>query len=175
MDINLEKVDIIRERTGVSYKAAKEALERADGNVVDAIIDLEDKTNKKWTDNMGVVSNDVMEKIKKVIKKGNVTKILLKKGDETIMNIPVTAGAVGVVLAPIASVIGVSAALATRIKIEIVKDTGEVMDINEMAEDTATEFKSKVMGNEKDDDPDDDLFVEDFDEKLSDLDDGTDF
>jgi NACalpha-BTF3-like transcription factor len=35
-EITLEKIDIIRERTGANYAEAKEALEVSDGNVVDA-------------------------------------------------------------------------------------------------------------------------------------------
>ena len=41
MDISLENVDLIVERTGVSYAEAKEALEKANGDVVDAIILIE--------------------------------------------------------------------------------------------------------------------------------------
>lgn len=38
MEITLEKIELVKDRTGVTYKEAKEALEAADGNVVDAII-----------------------------------------------------------------------------------------------------------------------------------------
>ena len=41
MDITLEKVDKVRERTGVSYSKAKEALEVSNGDVLEAIIFLE--------------------------------------------------------------------------------------------------------------------------------------
>ena len=39
--ITLEKIDQIVERTGVSYAQAKEALEKAEGDVVEAIIYIE--------------------------------------------------------------------------------------------------------------------------------------
>ncbi len=38
---NLEKVEKIREKTGVSYEAAKEALEASDYDILDAIVYLE--------------------------------------------------------------------------------------------------------------------------------------
>ena len=41
MDITLEMVDQVRERTGASYEEAKTALESANGDVVDAIIAIE--------------------------------------------------------------------------------------------------------------------------------------
>ena len=43
MDDMLEKIDLIRERMGVSYKEAKDALDQSQGNVLDAIILLEEK------------------------------------------------------------------------------------------------------------------------------------
>ena len=42
MEITLEKIELVKDRTGVSYKEAKEALEAAEGSVVDAIIAIED-------------------------------------------------------------------------------------------------------------------------------------
>ncbi len=144
MDISLEKVDIIRERTGVSYKKAKEALENNGGNVVEALIELEEESEHKWTKNMGIAGNEIYEKLKRVIEKGNVTRVILKKDDEIILNIPVTAGALGVVLAPIASLLGISAALVTKTKVEIVQKDGSILDLNEITEEKIDEFKNKI-------------------------------
>jgi translation elongation factor EF-Ts len=41
MSITLEKVDQVRERTGVSYQKAKEVLEQTEGDVLEAIVLLE--------------------------------------------------------------------------------------------------------------------------------------
>lgn len=42
MEITLEKIELVKDRTGVSYREAKSALEEADGSVVDAIIIIEE-------------------------------------------------------------------------------------------------------------------------------------
>lgn len=47
MEITLEKIELVKDRTGVSYKEAKDALEAADGSVVDAIIDIEESIDIK--------------------------------------------------------------------------------------------------------------------------------
>jgi len=60
------------------------------------------------------------------------------------MNIPVTAGAIGAILSPPIAMTGVVAALMAKCKIEIVKTNGEVVDINEMAEDTLNNVKTKM-------------------------------
>lgn len=148
VDISLEKIDIVRDRTGVSYKKAKEALEANNGSVVDALISLEEEeVDKGWTKNASETGSEMLEKLKKVIEKGNVTKVILKKDDETILNIPVTAGAIGVILAPVAAILGVSAALVSRMKVEIVKKDGEVVDINEMAESKINDLRNNITIN----------------------------
>lgn len=144
MEISLEKIDQVRDRTGASYKESKEALELASGNVVDAIILIEEKQNIKWSENLSGAGNEVLEKLKEIIKRGNVTKILLKRDGEIILNIPVTAGAIGALLSPPIAMGGIVAALVSKYRIEIVKTNGEVVDINEMAEDTLSNVKSKV-------------------------------
>ena len=47
MEITLEKIELVKDRTGVSYAEAKEALEAADGSVVDAIISIEETIDRK--------------------------------------------------------------------------------------------------------------------------------
>ena len=143
MEITLEKIELVKDRTGVSYKEAKDALEAADGSVVDAIIDIEESIDIKSKGKLGEQSAHVIEKVKEAIKKGNVAKIIVKKNDEVIMNLPVNVGIVGTVLAPWAAVAGVIAAFGTKCVIELVKEDGEIIDISEMATDTFEDVYEK--------------------------------
>ncbi len=143
LEISLEKIELVKDRTGVSYKEAKEALEKADGNVVDAIIYIEETIDTK---NKFKFANekDVLEKLKEFVKKGNVSKIIFKKDDEIILNIPVNAGVIGFALAPWAAIAGTAAALVSKCKIEIVKDDGEIIDFNEISNGKLDDLKSKA-------------------------------
>ena len=91
MEITLEKIELVKDRTGVSYKEAKEALEAADGSVVDAIIAIEETVDVKPGAKANEFAAETVAKIKELVKKGNVSKISVKKGDESIVNIPFTA------------------------------------------------------------------------------------
>lgn len=144
MDFTLEQVDEVRERTGVSYSEAKEALTEADGDVLEAIIFIESKHEKNMKSNITDKGSEVIEKLKEIIRKGNVTKILLRKDGESIMNIPVTAGAIGAMLFPPATVAGILVALASGCTLEIVKDDGEIININDITEDAFQNVKEKV-------------------------------
>ena len=48
MEINLEKIELVKDRTGCTYAEAKEALEKTEGSVVDAIIAVEEIMNKDF-------------------------------------------------------------------------------------------------------------------------------
>jgi hypothetical protein len=135
-EITLEKIELVKDRTGVSYKEAKEALEAANGNVVDAIINIEETINMSGRGKLSDHGAKLIEKIKTAVRKGNVTKVVVKKNDEVILNLPVNVGILGTVIAPWAALIGVFAAFGTKCDIELLTDDGRVIDISEKAGDT---------------------------------------
>lgn len=143
MEITLEKIELVKDRTGVSYKEAKEALEKAEGSVVDAIIDIEESIDLKAKSKLGEQGAHVIDKIKELVKKGNVSKIIVKKNDEVVLNLPLNVSLLGTVLAPWAMLAGVIAAFGTKCVIELVKDDGEIIDISEMATDTFGDVMEK--------------------------------
>ncbi|MEM1606955.1 MAG: DUF4342 domain-containing protein [Candidatus Bathyarchaeia archaeon] len=67
-----------------------------------------------------VSSDDLIRRIKEIIHKGNVTRIIVKnERDETLLEMPVTVGLVGALLAPWVAALGVIAALVTKCKIVV--------------------------------------------------------
>lgn len=150
MEITLEKIELVKDRTGVSYKEAKEALEVAEGSVVDAIIGIEESIDIKAKSRIGEQSSQIVEKIKQAVKKGNVSKIIVKKGDEVMLNLPVSVSIIGTVLAPWAAIAGIIAVFGTKCTIELVKDNGDVIEITDIASDTFEDVigKSAVIADE---------------------------
>ncbi|GFN34693.1 DUF4342 domain-containing protein [Tepidimicrobium xylanilyticum] len=131
MDISLEKVDLVVERTGATYAEAKEALEKTDGDVVDAIILIE-KSKTSWSDNMADRGQQLVDKVKELLRKGNVTKITVKKDGELLMNIPVTAAAIGSMISAPLALIGLGGAILSKCTIEVQKEDGEIINVNDM-------------------------------------------
>lgn len=150
MEITLEKIELVKDRTGVTYKEAKEALEAADGSVVDAIINIEETIDAKINTKFSGQSSQVIEKLKQLIKKGNVSKIVVKKDDEVILNLPVNIGILGTVIAPIPIIIGTVAAFGTKCIIEVVKEDGTIIDVSEMANENieAAIEKGSIIADE---------------------------
>lgn len=121
---NLDKVDVVRKRMSVSYEEAKVALESVNWDVVEAIVKLE-KEEQSRKEEIFVRGSELVEKIKELVKKGNITKIRVKQDDKVLVEVPVTAGVVGAVLAPQLAVIGGVAALVSKCTLEIERGTPE--------------------------------------------------
>lgn len=154
-EITLEMVDKVKERTGVSYKVAKEALEACHGEVLDAIIYIESniiittESLQREENNKGESVEDFKTWIKELIEKGNVSRIKIKKDDAELVDVPVNAGiaatVIAVVLPPVLA-FGVIAAVATKITVEITREDGSVEVVNKYVSKAAEEVKDKATG-----------------------------
>lgn len=85
------------------------------------------QTNKKKkeekkgkTEQFKVYGHEMLEKVKELIKEGNVRRIIIKneKG-KVMMEIPVTFAVIGTVFAPVLAALGALAALMTKCHIEV--------------------------------------------------------
>ena len=69
-----------------------------------------------------VSGDELLKKIKEIINEGNARRIIIKdKTGNTYLEIPVTVGIIGAVLAPVLAAVGAIAALAADFRIEIIK------------------------------------------------------
>ena len=101
MNFTINDVDQVIERTNCTYKEAKEALVAANGDVVDAIIYLENKDRSSFGSFFRSFSQDnertadsIVEKIKEAIKTGNVTRIEIRDPDgKKLTSVSVNVGA----------------------------------------------------------------------------------
>jgi Domain of unknown function (DUF4342) len=82
---------------------------------------MTNKEKSNW-ESFKVTSDEILTKVKEIIKEGNARKIIIKnEKDEIIMEFPLTIGAVGAVLAPLFAAIGTLAALVTNCTILVEK------------------------------------------------------
>ena len=144
MEVTLEKIELVKDRTGVSYKEAKEALEAADGSVVDAIINIEENIDAMGGKTIGEQGSAIADQIKALIDKGNVSRIVVKKNDgEMLMNIPVTVGAVATLIAPGGILLSMIASFGFKCTVEVVKTDGTIIDVSDRANETIDKAKEK--------------------------------
>lgn len=165
MRITLEMVDEVISRTGASYKDAKEALELYEGDVLQAIVYLEEKSSPKRS-----VGQDTIEKLKALVNEGLVSQIIIQKNGKTILDLPIVAGAISAVIFTVPTVAGIIAAIATGCEIKIIKKDGEEVNFNEMTQTKFEDFKNFInrekskMNKEEPSKaaPEEDIFEEDI-------------
>jgi hypothetical protein len=76
-------------------------------------------SERTWWESVKVEGGQVIDKVKQVIREGNVRRIVIKQGDRTVAEFPLTVGVVGAVFAPMLAAVGAIAALSTDCSIEI--------------------------------------------------------
>ena len=150
MAITLEAVDQVINRTNCTYKEAKDALEKTDGDALEAIILIEEAAKAAGTQEAAPEEEDIpvidgipaddeipdhveaaehlKERIKKSIAEGNVNKIRVTRGGKELVTVPVNVGVgvgiLGIAAAPWAILLSAAAAYGFDCKFEIIRNDG---------------------------------------------------
>ena len=64
----------------------------------------------------------VLDKLKEIVREGNVRRVRVRQGSRTIAEFPLTAGVVGAVFAPVLAAVGALVALANDCSIEVERE-----------------------------------------------------
>jgi Domain of unknown function (DUF4342) len=75
---------------------------------------------KSYTERFKLTGEAVLGKVRELVHEGNVRRLIIRNEDEKILiEIPLTVGAVGVLIAPVAAAIGAVAALVSHCTIDV--------------------------------------------------------
>ncbi len=85
--------------------------------------DMDDKKQgKTWTEEFRVTGGEILTKVKEILHEGNVRRIILKdEHGKIFMEIPLTVGIVGALVAPVLAAVGAIAALVSNLTIIVEK------------------------------------------------------
>jgi len=77
-------------------------------------------SEKKTTEEFTVNGEELLAKVKSLINEGNIRRIIIKGDDgKTLVELPLTIGVVGAILAPMLAAVGAIAALVTKCTIVV--------------------------------------------------------
>lgn len=158
MNVSMDSVDEVRKRAKVSYEEAKRALELNDGDVLDAIIYLE----QQGSVDQGFVKSAV-EKIKEMVGNGFISQIKITKNGQVLFDLPVVAGVAMMALWTGPFAVALVIALAAKCDIKIVKRDGAELQLSNVTGEKLSAFlkklkadfevyKQKLMNRHSDDD-----------------------
>ena len=77
---------------------------------------MEERT---WWESIKAEGGELVEKLKQLVREGNVRRVVVKQGSRTVAEFPLTAGVVGTLLAPVLAAIGALVALLNDCSIEV--------------------------------------------------------
>lgn len=124
MDITLEKIDLVRERSGVTYRKAVEALEREGGDPVKALMSLEEKGEGEKRAFGGMHEDrraELAEKLKELLGMGGRYRIKVVARERKIVELPLGLGVLSSLFFPRLTVWGVLGLLFARCSLEMEK------------------------------------------------------
>ena len=138
MNFSINEVDQVISRTGCTYEEAKVALLDTDGNVVDAIIQIEKEQGenlntrfKEFVEEGERTTDSIMTKIKEMIAEGNVNRIAVRNNEgKQLVSVSVNAGAAlgGIALlagaAPLVVISGLIAKFGLNYPFVVIKADG---------------------------------------------------
>lgn len=91
------------------------------------------------TEEFQVKGEELLDQVKEWIREGSIRRLTIKDGnDRTLLDIPLTIGVVGAVVAPFAAAIGMVTALATDCTVTVVRDSDSDAEAAE-SDDTGAE------------------------------------
>lgn len=140
MEITLEQIDLIRKRANVSYKEAKEALEKFNGNIVETLSFLEEQNKIKSEG--GIKDSSFIKNIQDSASRLNKINFIIYKNEKTVLNISsLLALTIGVFTLPF-SIAVILLLVLTHHKIRLEKDNGEECSINDKIDKISSDLTS---------------------------------
>ena len=165
-----EKVDKLRERANVTYEEAKDALDRANGDILDAMILLE-REGKTRNEGNGFFSTNGStdsctedekqarkerikengrtfgEKVKELFRKSTVNYLVVEHKGETLIKLPILAFVLILLFAWYAAIIAVVVSLFCNCRYSFVGegDLKTANDVCDKAGEIAAQVKDKVV------------------------------
>src|SRR5262245_16873728 len=85
----------------------------------------ETMTNRTCWETVKAKGSDLLEKVKQLLQEGNVRRIVIKQGDRTIAEFPLTVGVIGTLFAPVIATIGALVALLTDCSIAVEREVSQ--------------------------------------------------
>ena len=161
--ITIEMVDQVLDRLPyATYKEAREALIKTDGNVLDAIIYIESgqkdtgfenkkESIRRFGENISQESERIRGQLGDLFKKTTVVRIIVEKEGKVVLNIHLSLGVLGVAAMHVLSLLGLSAAVLSKYSVLITDEaSGESVDMGSLTPEKLEILKEIIFNSFED-------------------------
>lgn len=148
--ITMEKIDYVMDVTNTQYEVVRKALLDSDGDVDKAIelirnsVDVNKETsgNKRqnFKDFDDVNFDDIKRKLLEIWEEGNANRLIIKKGNNVILNLSLATSAFAAIINPVVAFLGAGAGLINDYDFLISMKNGEEIDLRRYILKNSTKF-----------------------------------
>lgn len=122
----LDRIDILRRRTGLGYADAKALLDQAKGDVVEALVQFEQRQQEEGhTWRWEATGRAAWDRLMDLVREGTVTRVRIRREGRVILDFPVAAGVASALILPKLSALAAAACLVGRCSIEVERREAE--------------------------------------------------
>ena len=114
----MESIEALRSRVNMTYRQARDLLEEAGGDLVEALIYLEEN-KEKFIDQATGRGHDLVNKARRFAGRLHQTKVKVKVKDNTLLELPVTVTALGAAVFPKVAALSMIGLLFSHGSIEV--------------------------------------------------------
>lgn len=137
MAVSLESIELLREKTRVSYEDAKLALEACDGDIVEALVYLEKQGKIKPPQKEEPPKEGFGATLKKLVKASNETRFIVSKKGNPIINLSLTIVILVTLFVPPLTIIGLLLALFSGHTFRMERPNHAELKINKTFDDVS--------------------------------------
>ena len=80
-------------------------------------------TEQTFKESFKVAGDQLLDAVKRLLREGNIRRVIIKQGEHTVVEFPLTVGVIGAALAPLLAAIGAIAAVISECTIEVERTT----------------------------------------------------
>ncbi|NLY39292.1 MAG: DUF4342 domain-containing protein [Firmicutes bacterium] len=121
MEIPLDAIEALRARVNLTYRQARDLLEETGGDLVEALIYLEEN-KEKFIDQAAGRGREFVHQARHLASRLHHTRVKVKVKDKTLLELPVTVTALGAAVFPKVAALGMIGLLLSRGSIEVKGD-----------------------------------------------------
>ena len=150
--IGIEKVDYVMARTGASYEEVRAILLQTNGDVDEAIAILEGRSSEKPGEDayrqgfedaqnekkssfaqahVEAFLEEITDAIREMWRRGEAARLEISDGQNIIMSLNLSAGPVGLILAPVVGLVGLGASVISTYEFRVIRRDGKVVDVRD--------------------------------------------
>lgn len=145
--ITFEQIEKLRELADISFEEAKAILEKYDGDIIKATVELEKQgkvRNHNKFKKKSKQEKNFTTTLKDLFNKGQLTRFTIKRKEVVIVNLSINFMIILLIFGFHIFVIGLVLSLFNGYKIKIIKEKGHVVEVDEFVSKASENIKNVV-------------------------------